>query len=95
MLQLHDQYQAKKKQLTDRAFVDGDAKTDFQTKMEQKYTEVDVKVRKTYNLSLYTILDWEGVLYNIICTTMVHLCKCHSLYNRQRNDSFTRELKKW
>jgi hypothetical protein len=43
MLQLHDQYQAKKKQLTDRAFVDGDAKTDFQTKMEQKYTEVDVK----------------------------------------------------
>ena len=44
MLMLHEKYQAKKKLLTDQAFVENGAKTDFQIKLEEKYAEFDVKV---------------------------------------------------
>ena len=46
MLRLHDEYQAEKKKLTDKAFVDEDAKTEFQIMSEKQYADIDEKVRQ-------------------------------------------------
>ena len=45
MLKLHEMYQAEKKKLTDKAFVDEDVKTEFQIMLEKQYADIDVKVR--------------------------------------------------
>ena len=44
-LRLHERYQAERKKLTDKAFVDENTKTEFQTMLEKHYADIDVKVR--------------------------------------------------
>ena len=46
-LDLHIKYEAKKKELTDLAFVEENKKTDVQEKLEKKYVDQDVPVSFT------------------------------------------------
>ena len=54
MLALHGQYDAKKAELTDQAYVEKGKKADIEIKLEKKYAEVDEEVSVLCSFS-YTI----------------------------------------
>lgn len=44
MLELHNSYESKKKQLTDQAWVEPSVKTEIEEELEDEYAQVDVVV---------------------------------------------------
>ena len=66
MLALHGQYDAKKAELTDQAYVEKGKKADIEIKLEKKYAEVDEEVSVLcYTIEIIIILgskaafSWE------------------------------------
>ena len=45
MLAQHAKYDARKKELTDQAFIEEGKKADIEVKLEEKYAEIDKNVR--------------------------------------------------
>ena len=61
MLDLHNQYESQKKQLTDQAFVEDSVKSEIDVKLESEYAEIDVVVSQHLSIKDNAIILAENL----------------------------------